>query len=274
MTFKTLLAHLDVGQTNTELLQVASDLGNRLDARVVGIAAYQPMRVFDEEMYAGDETIAACEDELAAELLTVETEFRYALQGNSAPVSWRSICTSKALPDYVTDQARCADLLITCVATSDAFDFSRHVDTDDLVMLAGKPVLVVPRAKGEIRFDRVLLAWKDSREARRAAFDALPLMALASQVSVLEIAKEEDLAAAHTRVDDVVAWLAHHGIGADPVIVAASGFTAVQLDAELTNRNIDLVVAGAYSRNPLRGWALGGVTYHLLRGNHCVLLSH
>jgi hypothetical protein len=47
----------------------------------------------------------------------------------------------------------------------------------------------------------VLVAWKDSREARRAALDALPLLETADHVTVVEVAREDDEAAVNSAAD-------------------------------------------------------------------------
>ena len=44
---------------------------------------------------------------------------------------------------------------------------------------------------GYLKLDNVLVAWKDTREARRAVVDALPLLHKAKDTSVLEIVESE-----------------------------------------------------------------------------------
>ena len=74
-----------------------------------------------------------------------------------------------------------------------------------------------------IPFQSVVVAWKDTREAKRAAADALPLLGLAQRVTVVEIAREADLADAYRRIQDVVVWLGSHGIkGTHPLWTAGT----------------------------------------------------
>jgi hypothetical protein len=44
---------------------------------------------------------------------------------------------------------------------------------------------------GYLKLDNVLVAWKDTREARRAVVDAVPLLHKAKDTSVLEIVESE-----------------------------------------------------------------------------------
>jgi nucleotide-binding universal stress UspA family protein len=274
MTYKTLMAHLGLAQSNAELLRVVADLGGRLNARLIGIAACQPMRYVYSDGFIGGDTFISCEDELKGELLSAEAEFREALKGSCASLEWRSSYTTDALPVYLANEARCADLIVTNMATGDRFDSSRHASIGDLIMRAGRPILVVPRTGARIPFDRIVVAWKDTREARRAVVDALPLLALAKHVTVVEIENKADVTNALARVQDIVNWLALHGIAATPLAVPSHGDDASQIDGVLKQQEADLVVAGAYGHNRLREWAFGGVTHDLLRGGRCALLSH
>jgi nucleotide-binding universal stress UspA family protein len=273
MTYKTLVAHLDVGKSNAEMLRVVADLAARFDARLVGIAACQPMQFAYGEGYISGETMAACQDELEGELRAAEAEFREALKGSPVSLEWRSSYTTDALPYYLASEARCADLIITSVAPADPFDSSRNTNIGDLVMRAGRPVLVVPRTGASIAFDRIVVAWKDTREARRAAMDAIPLLALAKHVMVLEIAEKDDVPTALGRVQDVAHWLELHGIKAVPLAVAAHGDDVAHLGRILKEQETDLIVAGAYGHTRLREWAFGGFTRDLLQSGRCALLS-
>jgi nucleotide-binding universal stress UspA family protein len=121
----------------------------------------------------------------------------------------------------------------------------------------------------------VLVAWKDTRETRRAVADALPLLRKASHVTVVTVTGIETPAEAKSRVADVVGWLKHHAVTAVPVVVRSTGDDAAQLQGTARDQDAGVIVAGAYGHSRLREWALGGVTRHLLmHGAGCALLSH
>jgi hypothetical protein len=52
-----------------------------------------------------------------------------------------------------------------------------QVNPSDLVMQVGRPLLVVPESCSWLDLRSVLVAWKDTAEARRVVNDALPLQA-------------------------------------------------------------------------------------------------
>ena len=139
----------------------------------------------------------------------------------------------------------------------------------------GRPVLVVPSAGAPLNLDRAVVAWKESRQARRAVVDALPLLRQASHVAVATIAAAEVVATARSCVADVIGWLKQHGIKAVPVVARPNGDDAAQLQGIARDHDAGVIVAGAFGHSRLRDWALGGVTRHLLlRGQGCALLSH
>jgi hypothetical protein len=57
-------------------------------------------------------------------------------------------------------------------------------------MQTGRPLLVVPDACSWLDLRSVLIAWKDTAEARRAVADALPMLRKASDITIVEIVEE------------------------------------------------------------------------------------
>ena len=275
MTYTTLMVHLELGRPNDGLLKIAGDLAKRLHAGVIGIAARQPLQmIYGDGYFAGDVYERDC-DEIAAELGAAELEFRTALEARVPVIEWRSSQTTPYLADYLANEARGVDLIVTGVATGDFLDASRNVNTSDLIMQAGRPVLLVPTTATTLKLDRALVAWKDTRETRRAVSDALPLLKHAAAVTVVEIATDADLGGARRRVADVVAWLSRHGVKAEGLAQLSTGDDATALYALGQDSGADVVVAGAYGHSRLREWVLGGVTRDLLlSANRCALVSH
>jgi len=305
MNYATLMVHLQVGQPNGAVLLAAAGLAERFEAGVIGVAACQPIQLVYSDGYIAGDVFEKDREEKDREVAEAEAAFRAAFRERSnVPghlLEWRSTVTLAPPCGWVADQARCADLVITGMAPPpDPFDLSRRVNTGELVMQAGRPVLVVPHgadapgpdlatpdlAKPDlakpgrtgtdpIGLDHAMIAWKDTRETRRAVLDALPLLQKLAKVSVVEVAAKDDMADARAHVADVTAWLGRHGIAASSQAVLSDGGDAVQLDAIARDRGADLVVAGAYGHSRVREWALGGVTRSLLlHSSRCSLLSH
>ncbi len=276
MTYASLMVHLDLGAPSVGLLKVAADVAERFKARVIGIAACQPMPIAFGDGYMSAEVMEQDRAESEKETNRAEADFRAALHGRVADPEWRSTISYMALAEYVAGQARAADLLITGPdRRGPSLDSSRQVNIGDLVMRIGRPVLIVPPGVVALDLTSVVIGWKESREIRRALSDALPLLQQAGRVAVVEIAADEDLVDARSRLQDVVAWLKCHGVMAEAVAAPSAGNDATHLDAIAREHGAGLLVAGAYGHNRLREWVLGGVTRDLLlRSDRCSLLSH
>jgi nucleotide-binding universal stress UspA family protein len=120
----------------------------------------------------------------------------------------------------------------------------------------------------------VLVAWNGSREAARAAHDALPLLQQADQVHVLAINPGAD--AGDIPTAEISQHLARHNVR-----VEASQLVAKDLDvgdvllSRAADLGSDLIVMGAYGHTRLRETILGGATKHLLAHMTVpVLMSH
>ena len=142
-------------------------------------------------------------------------------------------------------------------------------------MQAGRPLLVVPDACNWLDLRSVLIAWKDTAEARRALVHALPMLRKATDVAVVEIVEEQaGRAAALSRLKDVVAWLSRHGISASELVPHECGDADSGLERIASEVGAGVIVAGAYGHSRFREWILGGVTRRLINpSNRCSLLS-
>ena len=277
----SLMVRLAAGAPNDALLKLTADLAARLKvARVIGISAPPPIPIYGRpDLYAPAELVAWHREQIDKELKAAEEEFRSALEGRVAAVEWRStVVTYGSIADYVAEQMRAADLLVTAAHESGALlDRSRYVNVAELVLRAGRPVLVAASGQDRVDLRTVVVGWKDTREARRAVQDALPLLRLAERVIVVEIVARDEVADARRRTQDVAAWLTGHGIAATTRAAVTTDSEAVQLRNIASDLELDsgLLVGGAYGHTRLREWVLGGVTRDfLLQPLRCSLVSH
>ncbi len=277
MTYATVMVSLALDQPNESRLEVAGQLAERFEGTIVGIAAAQ----FAPPMYFADGAQAQSlidqgQNSIKDRLAELEEQFRAAVKNRARAVEWRSAVDFPAR--YVLQEARCADIIVSggrSPAFSDSFALA---SPKDLVIQAGRPVLVVPDGINWLDLRSVLVAWKDTPEARRAIVDALPLLRKARDVTVVEIAEAEGgETAAASRVHDVVGWLSRHGIAAVERVVVpnASKDVTVQVEEIAGDMGASLIVAGAYGHSRFRELILGGVTQHLVTQTaRCALLSH
>jgi nucleotide-binding universal stress UspA family protein len=143
-------------------------------------------------------------------------------------------------------------------------------------MTVGRPVLLAPTDGRRLRGEAVVVAWKDSREARRAVADALPLLQRAGEVIIQAVCETADDECASFQAADVAAALKRHGVRARSAVAQGRpGDVAEVLRMTAEAAGADLIVAGAYGHSRAREWVLGGVSYELMHRPPCfVLLSH
>jgi nucleotide-binding universal stress UspA family protein len=145
-------------------------------------------------------------------------------------------------------------------------------------MRCGRPVLFVPSV-GDFPTigERVLIAWKDSRESARAVADALPLLKDAKKVIAMAVTPESDESANERFTDaQLRTFLARHDVDATVRRIAAADIEAGELLlSQAADVGADLIVMGAYSRPRFTELVWGGVTQVMLASMTApVLMSH
>jgi nucleotide-binding universal stress UspA family protein len=274
MDYKTIMVGLALDRPNDACLRVAGDLTERFRARVIGVAAsdIRPPMYFADGDFAQkllDQEAAVIESRLSE----LEAEFRASVEKRASTVEWRS---ARTLPvPYMLQQIRAADILVVGARAETLVDPNSAPDPSDLVMQAGRPLIVVPPSAEWLDLRSALVAWKDVREARRAVFDALPILAAAKEVTIAEIPEQDrDRADARSHVADVAAWLGGHGIVARTVVPEKAGGAVEQIENIAANVGAGVVIAGAYGHSRFREWVLSGVTRHLAtESRRCAFLS-
>lgn len=275
MTYRTILTHVQPEAEAAPRIQCAVDLAGDFGAHLIGVAAeaLPPLGFADPYGLAQGDMIVAMRSAMEANRMTAEAAFN--AKAGRLSTEWR---TTQDLPTAAVARAsRAADLIVVGGAPREARDIYRIVDTGELAINAGRPVLVAPPHGGRVQAKGIVLAWKDTREARRALTDAVPFFKRAERVTVLVATTEEDATAAEFQANDVAAALVRHGVPARAKLARPNHEDEVC--GEILNAAIeieaDLVVAGAYGHSRLQEWVLGGVTRDLLNtADRFVLLSH
>jgi nucleotide-binding universal stress UspA family protein len=276
MKYATVMVGMSLGQSNEARLEIAAQLAERFGARVIGVTAaeFTPPLYFTDGAPA-QKLIDQGRVAVANRIAELEGEFRAAMQNRATEVEWRS---AEDFPTrYILQQARACDIIVVGEATRGALaDPFTQINPSDLVIQLGRPLFVVPETCNWLDLRSVLVAWKDTVEARRAISDALPLLLKSTEITVAEIIEDEaDRAAALSRVGDVVAWLSRHGVQASAQVPEQRGDAATQLERIAADVGAGVVIAGAYGHSRLSEWILGGVTRRLVNPvNRCSLLSH
>ena len=265
MAFKDLLVIVDNDPACPARVDVARRLAEAHEAHLTGLHIMpRPIPIYTEiALPESIETMQRRDLEVAAAHAAALFEER--TRGTGAPTEWR-VAEGNVL-EAATVHARCVDLTILGQGR-DLGQASADLASlpADLVLAVGRPILVVPQYGTFPTVGvHVLVAWNGSREATRAAHDALPLLRRARKVIVLSI-DPEGTGAPRVPGADIALHLARHGVPAHTAVLPGADIAVGDLLLSYAaDHDIDLIVMGAYGHTRLREVILGGATRHLLQ---------
>lgn len=264
MSIKDILLNLDDSPACERRIDVALSLAQAQGAQVTGLSIvtygyYQPHYLRTEEKVAA-----------AAALLEAKA------QAAGVAISWRSIESSVVgvgSRELLIHSSHCSDLVV--VGQESRRTARADAVVEQLVTGGGRPVLIVPAAGTFPAVGtRVLVAWKNGREATRALHDSLPILRQAEQVTLLAVASEEE--SSPYQWEGIQEHLQRHGIQARAELQPVTSATlADSLLNQACEGGYDLLVMGAYCPGSRRGSRLGEAAGQILREMTIpVLMSH
>jgi nucleotide-binding universal stress UspA family protein len=279
MAYNTILVHCDAGKALPHRLDVAVDLAERFGSHLVGFHARPPFEMpgFTDGSFPTTGLLEAWEADKVADEATAKEAFFKATKGRNAKCEWR---VSDGYSDReLATGARYADLVVVGQNDREQADAKTPSDLPEVTALAaGRPILVVPHVGAARRPGNVvLLCWNASREAARAATEALPILKGANQVVVLVIdAKESASGHGAEPGADVATWLSRHGVKVTVQRdVAPDSDVGSLILSRAADHDADLIVMGVYGHSRLREMVMGGASRTLLGSMTVpVLMAH
>ncbi|MCG6113156.1 MAG: universal stress protein [Paracoccus sp.] len=257
------MVQLDIDDPAQKRLTAAFDLARRFDANLIGFgAADYRVHLPYEGGRAVMEVQRQRQEEITARLELLRESF-IDVAGDGPGATW--IGRFGHPTELLAIHARSADLLMVGPPrTAEALERDRHVDVGKLVLAAGRPVLLLTKDEAVPRADKIIIAWKDAREARRAVVDALPFLTAARQVIVTTVVENHE-GLAREGCAEVVRFLMRHGVKAEETLLPLGKAPPAEAIADLARAiGSDFVVSGGYGHSRLREWAFGGVTRSLI----------
>lgn len=278
MAITRILLHADDSPASESRLQAALALASALGAQVTALhLVAEPFlgamvgKHLPESFVR--EHLAGLEQEADARLAALAA---IAVGRGATLETRRTTGTLDRLPMLLAREGRCADLIVVGPA-SVAGGSDDTLLAEAAFMDTGRPALVVPPGwAGTLPPTRAVVAWDGSREAARAAGDAIPLLQKATDVVVLVV----DAAAASGRFSDrpgsgISGYLSRQGVPARVKAVASRGAIGATIQAEVQEEEADLLVMGGYGHSRVRETLFGGTTrYTLEHLSVPVLLAH
>jgi nucleotide-binding universal stress UspA family protein len=278
MQYRTILLNLNDELRVPKLVKSATSLATSANAHIVGLyvlpSALPPAEFIGNASNTWMEAHMRFFEDQAKRIKVV---FEDLVQGSSFTHEWRFDGSSfdKSIADSVIEHGYASDLIIVGQG-------SKNVWLNDVperaVIESGRPVLVVPSEGDFQEFgSNIMIAWKKSKEATRAVFDALSLLQKARNVRLVTLAEDgADEDRGDQTCADVAALLQRHGIDAE-IEVAVKGDLSIgdSLIEYAQMRHHDMLVMGLYGHSRFREFFLGGASRDVLQHMSLpVLMSH
>lgn len=128
------------------------------------------------------------------------------------------------------------------------------------VLLDQRAPVLIARGKPDRLSGRVAVAWNGSVEAGRAVHGALPLIAMGSDLILLQSARGEVSPNGATGMVPLNSWLRLHGVGSGRPVPVTGPSVEEALVKGAGDHDVGLLVAGAWGHSRLREAIFGGAT--------------
>ncbi len=269
----------------TVLLHVYGDDGQkaRLDAAIALVRAFDgklqciqvnsvsPYVVTDP--FGGTYMVAQIYETLRRE--ASEDKAAIDSQLKDAGISGKWIMADGGFAQSIVSWSRLLDIIVLGKPDHDKRDGSHPLSiVDDVALSARSPVLVIPESYSATFDPKVhaMVAWNGSPEGAHALRAALPMLKIASAVTLVTVGNVH----ADFPAGDVIDYLALHDIAATVrALPTSDAFVADVLIETARSLPAAYLVMGAYGHSRFREAVLGGVTRAML--DHCdvpLVLAH
>ena len=259
-------------------LSVATDLALRLDAHLTGVSlSFEPIiPVYTMTTPLPTDVIVAAHEQAVRDARDAADAFEKAAA--AAGVRYASRTSATIGGDGLEGVSRIlalSDLVVVGQQNPDLIEPMREAMIETILFQSGVPALIVPYAGVKaFKAGHALVAWDGSPTAAHAVRAALPLLAMAKEVTVLivgEKKKSPDLAGA-----DIAGYLSRHDLKVNVrSIENSTGDVGQTILSFAADEEADWMVMGAYGHSRLREFLLGGATRGILASMTMpVLMAH
>lgn len=286
MSLKRVLALASGGPEDDRTLAFAARLAAEHDGHAVVVPVYPDSSA--DMIALGMALGASLSREAAAELAVAERDLQRRVEvaarraaneadvvfgsGEGAPrlsVQTRGLRPALAL----SNSAALADLV---VVSQEGAEVGLTRELVGQALLADRAPVLVARGDPERLSEPAVIAWDGSSQAGRAVRAALPLLAMAGGIHVVQCVTGLDRQAADSGIDLLNAYLKLHGVGEGVAALVEGADEGAALIAAAKAKHAGIFVAGAWGRSRLQETVFGGATRTFLRSKDgpSLLLAH
>jgi nucleotide-binding universal stress UspA family protein len=260
---------VDVSSPSDHVLPFAGELARRFGSELHGLYA---RRAWAAPLLPSIRDVLTTIDRGLSDSVERERSFLESCKAQGVAANWDERQGSRIA--LLGEASRFADIAVV-QQQPELVPWGQNLDDvlERLVLASACPVLMVPLSGNtSARCERILIAWKNSREAARAARESIPFLKEARSVTILTVGPSQD----NTAAQRISAFLTKHGVQAAAKHVEnRDASTADSILEEAKALDCDLLVMGAYGHWRVQELVLGGVTQEILvDATLPVLFSH
>lgn len=268
----TILHQRDLQNSALEVaIEAARRWGAHLHVLCTGVNRTEPAFY-----YAGSQVVSLQENIMHAQEDAISLEADVRLRLGQEDIAWDVQAVTvlfNGLDSFLSDHMRFHDLVIL---PSPYGPDAERIDIaifESCTFGAERPVLVVPDKGASLDIRKVQVAWDDGREAMTASLAALPLLQTAKQAEIVLIDPPRHATDRSDPGGRLAQHLARHGVKPEIFVIAKSAEgVATQLLRHAHERDINLIVMGAYGHSRIREAIAGGTTREMLQISDVPLL--
>jgi nucleotide-binding universal stress UspA family protein len=280
MAIKTILACLTGDTDAVGVIKAACLLARHHDAHLIGLHPVEALVVYPAiAMHIPDAVYAAYGKSQIDQTAALKSLFERHTHAEDFVSEWRLLsCETETAAERIVESARSAEIVVMAAVGGDPTGHRHASLIEAVIRYSGRPVLVVPPDfDGDTLGRSVLIGWNNSREAARAAHDALTLLQAGDIAHILRIADgsheggHEDGGDATS--NDLAAAFARHEVRTTLVYRTwEKPGVAAALNREAKERDADMIVIGAFGHSRTYDLIIGAATRELIRQSELPVL--
>jgi nucleotide-binding universal stress UspA family protein len=279
MAYKTILLSLNDVPRAEAMIDAAAAIATAHGAHVIGCYVIPAVTIYPEVGYAAPPAVyEAHQQYFKTNMAAVKQRFETRMKQDGLLYEWREMNSvySDIAPSLIEIGASADLILMSQIAENSEAEIETGL-VERVVVESGRPVLIIPQAGSYKAPKSVVVGYNGTREAARAAFDAVPLLRGAKDVRVVWVDPyKQRQSAGELPGAEMATVLARQGVKVVAEGLETNGLNAGDALLRLANdRDAELLVMGAYAHSRLRQYIFGGATQHVMEHARIpVLMSH
>lgn len=268
MTYRNIFVHVDSSAGAKARVAAASSLAARFKCPLTGGFAYSSKL----PRYVVADAITPISEGVLDAYLAEQAQAIAKASGAARDVFMASLADTTIQTRWLDVDVETDDQMLAAAKRHDLVilpseikpSFGDHLITAEAVgMASGGPVIVLKHGGFPVPFGKkILIAWKETREAMRAVRDAWPLLEAAEEIHFLRVSKD-----ASSELDaSMLRLFKDHGCPMPQLHVDRNDGAPVEALIRLHagRTGADLIILGLYGHSRVRELVMGGVSRGLL----------